>query len=683
MKNLLILFISLFILQSHSSPKVQKTCRFINTIPNYTKVYFCIYQNFFSDTYDCLMTFQGLWDDSYWTTSLDPQLPLYINSNDSSISTQIIQNISQLPDRFSIIIYEDLLETKPAFFVKADDFKRIKGSDQARWYIINLSKKMPNLNLYTQTSDCYKCLNIFTSEFQYLSNKSQIESFISLTTHQFFIYFSETPTEKFPTFQIKINENGVYTYFLLDSPNSPFLEIKEIIDSDPDLAYIPLIIALFIIICLCIIRVLFYHFYNKYKIKEKNASNEDLQPLNVLLQSSEEEIQKKKTPSSRVESLDLFRGIALTVMIFVNYGGGNYWFFSHSTWNGLTVPDLVFPFFIWIMGTSMALSFDKLQKSKPTKNFSHLDFIYKIVRRSIILFLLGMFINNGYDLDNWRIPGVLQRFGVCYLLIALIVSYIPKLDIQFLKPLKDILDYLYQWLLVLAVLLAYLLITYASKLEGCPRGYTGPGGLADYGQYWDCTGGIALYLDKKIFGESHIYHEPTSLSVYHTGMFDPEGFLGNLTSLFLTFTGYQCGRILINYKNDKDKLIRWVVWGVVLATIGTGLCGASKNEGVVPLNKNIWSISFVLVLGGLAFLCIAVCYVIVDMKKWWLGWPFIYVGRNSIVIYLGHEILEGFFPFSFKNDGDHCMALLCHCVGVGCWLWIAWRMNEEKVFIKV
>ena len=628
------------------------------------------------------MTFQGLWDDSYWTSSLDPQLPLYIYSNDSLLSTQIVQNISSLPARFSLIIYEDLTENKPAFFIKNDDFTRHKGSDRARWSIINLSKKMPNLQLYTQNSDCYKCLNLYTGEFQYLSNDSQIKSFINRTTHQFFIYFSQTPTTELPSFQIKINENGVYTYFLIDSQNSS-LEIKEIIDSDPDLAYLPLIIAFFILISLCIVRVLFTHFYSKYKARKIiPPSNEDLLPLNVPFQSSQEEIPKKK-PSARVESLDLFRGIALTIMIFVNYGGGNYWFFSHSTWNGLTVSDLVFPWFIWIMGTSMALSFDKLQKSKPAKNFSHLDFVYKIVRRSVILFLLGMFLNNGYDLGNWRIPGVLQRFGVGYLLIALIVSYVPKLDIQFLKPLKDILDYVYQWILVLAVLLVFLLITYVSKLEGCPRGYTGPGGLADYGQYWDCTGGAALYLDQKIFGEAHMYHEPTSQRVYHTGMYDPEGFLGNLTSLFLTFTGYQCGRILINYKEDKDKIIRWVIWGVVLASIGTVLCGASKNEGLIPLNKNLWSISFVLVLGGLAFLCIAACYVIVDMKKWWLGWPFIYVGRNSIAVYVGHEILEGFFPFSFRNDGDHSMALLSNLVGVGCWLWVAWRMNEEEVFIKV
>ena len=131
-------------------------------------------------------------------------------------------------------------------------------------------------------------------------------------------------------------------------------------------------------------------------------------------------------------------------MIFVNYEGGHYWFFAHSDWNGLTVADLVFPWFIWIMGTSMALSFDKLAKNKP-KDFDSLDFLYKIVRRALLLFALGMFLNNGWDLGQWRIPGVLQRFGVGYLVIAVIVSYVPKHDFRRLEVVKDVIDYWIQW----------------------------------------------------------------------------------------------------------------------------------------------------------------------------------------------------------------------------------------------
>lgn len=85
----------------------------------------------------------------------------------------------------------------------------------------------------------------------------------------------------------------------------------------------------------------------------------------------------------------------------VNYGGGGYWFFAHSIWNGLTVADLVFPWFIWIMGTSMALSFKNIKSESLT------NILRKIFRRAIILFALGLFLNNGYDLEHWRILGVL------------------------------------------------------------------------------------------------------------------------------------------------------------------------------------------------------------------------------------------------------------------------------------
>jgi heparan-alpha-glucosaminide N-acetyltransferase len=88
-------------------------------------------------------------------------------------------------------------------------------------------------------------------------------------------------------------------------------------------------------------------------------------------------------------------------MIFVNYGGGGYYFFAHSIWNGLTVADLVFPWFIFIMGSAMSLSFDGLLKKKVSRLF----LLRKAVRRSIILFGLGLFMNDGYYINQWRIPG--------------------------------------------------------------------------------------------------------------------------------------------------------------------------------------------------------------------------------------------------------------------------------------
>jgi len=113
-------------------------------------------------------------------------------------------------------------------------------------------------------------------------------------------------------------------------------------------------------------------------------------------------------------------------MIFVNYGGGSYWFFNHSIWNGLTVADLVFPWFVFIMGIAMPISFTSLLKRKTPMS----EILYKVIRRSVILFCLGLFINNGYYLPQWRVMGVLQRFGVAYFFNSLILLFVPKLGLS-------------------------------------------------------------------------------------------------------------------------------------------------------------------------------------------------------------------------------------------------------------
>lgn len=126
---------------------------------------------------------------------------------------------------------------------------------------------------------------------------------------------------------------------------------------------------------------------------------------------------------TRLQSLDSFRGFALTIMIFVNFNGGMYYFFNHSIWNGLTVADLVFPWFVWIMGTSMAIAFNSLLKRRTPRG----TMLYKVVRRACILFLLGLGLSNLHDLRNGRIPNVLQRFSISYLVVGLVMLYVPKM----------------------------------------------------------------------------------------------------------------------------------------------------------------------------------------------------------------------------------------------------------------
>lgn len=153
--------------------------------------------------------------------------------------------------------------------------------------------------------------------------------------------------------------------------------------------------------------------------------------------------------------------------MFVNYQGGNYEFFNHSLWDGLTLADIIFPFFMWIMGVSCAYSMKNCDKSPKWAQ------VPRIVKRSIILFVLGIIVNKNWELNDFRIMGVLQRFAISYLFIALIVLFFP---IHFsMYPFRET----NFWLRVMfAGILPVLSIclTYFLTYDNCPTGYTGPGG---------------------------------------------------------------------------------------------------------------------------------------------------------------------------------------------------------------
>ncbi|XP_065909111.1 heparan-alpha-glucosaminide N-acetyltransferase-like [Dysidea avara] len=391
---------------------------------------------------------------------------------------------------------------------------------------------------------------------------------------------------------------------------------------------------------------------------------------------------KKAHIKDRLKSLDCFRGLSLVIMIFVNYGGGGYWFFAHSKWNGLTVADLVFPWFMWIMGASIVFSFHGRRKS------SIYTMLYQVIRRSIILFGLGLFLNNGFDLQHWRIPGVLQRFGVSYFAVAmtelLCTRLYPRFNFRSIHFLDDIINNWIQLLVALTLIIIHLMITFLLPVNGCPKGYLGPGGIGDYGEHSGCTGGAARQIDLWVFGYKHIYQHPTCHELYHTGPFEPEGGLGTLNSIALCFMGLQAGKILMFHQLHKSRIPRMITWGLILGLVGAALSGFQKNEGWIPINKNLWSLSFILVMGGTAFLLLSVMYFCIDTIKWWNGVPFIYPGMNSIMVYCGSELLHGYFPFSWEQEHPtHFSRLASNLVGVGLWIVIAYYCFRIKFFVKI
>lgn len=159
------------------------------------------------------------------------------------------------------------------------------------------------------------------------------------------------------------------------------------------------------------------------------------------------------------------------------------------------------------------------------------------------------------------------------------------------------------------------------------RGYLGPGGLSENLTFPNCTGGAAGYIDRLLLGTDHIFQYPSAKWTYNTNMpFDPEGLLGILTSIITVILGLQAGKIFINCPTKWQRLVRFAVWTLLTGLLGGILCNFSQNAGWIPVNKNLWSLSYVLVLASMAFALLALFYLVIDEFDWWSGTPFYQAG---------------------------------------------------------
>ncbi|GAB1301766.1 Heparan-alpha-glucosaminide N-acetyltransferase [Apodemus speciosus] len=296
--------------------------------------------------------------------------------------------------------------------------------------------------------------------------------------------------------------------------------------------------------------------------------------------------------------------------------------------------------------------------------------------------------------DKVRIPGVLQRLGVTYFTVAV-------LELSFLKPVPD--SCTLGKKLLLSPRHHFQLAPMARHSDAgkplagfdilftCPwvpySGYLGPGGIGDLGKYPHCTGGAAGYIDRLLLGDNHLYQHPSSTVLYHTEVaYDPEGILGTINSIVMAFLGVQAGKILLYYKDQtKAILIRFAAWCFFLGLISIALTKMSANEGFIPINKNLWSISYVTTLSCFAFSILLILYPLVDVKGLWTGTPFFYPGMNSILVYVGHEVFEDYFPFQWKlaDEQSHREHLIQNVVATALWVLIAYILYKKKVFWKI
>uniref|UniRef100_A0A182PU71 Heparan-alpha-glucosaminide N-acetyltransferase catalytic domain-containing protein n=1 Tax=Anopheles epiroticus TaxID=199890 RepID=A0A182PU71_9DIPT len=486
----------------------------------------------------------------------------------------------------------------------------------------------------------------------------------------------------------QLGEFGVYDLIIQADGNGCTLETAK----QPVNVYLPFItVALIVLAVYGIVRLA------RYGLHRSRLAGFQQPPAQSAAgdaaQSSEENDKPQQgssaqvTPKKRLQSLDTFRGIAIMLMIFVNSGGGHYWWIEHATWNGLHVADLVFPWFLFIMGVCVPISL----RGQINRNVPKRTILSNIAVRSIKLFIIGLCLNsiNGPSLANLRIFGVLQRFGIAYFVVSVVHLFCHEQTVQSQNPLlranEDIFRLKKQWLIIGLLTVLYLLVMFFVAEPGCPRGYFGPGGKHLFNVFPNCTGGITGYIDRTILGIAHLYQRPTARYVYDAMPFDPEGPFGCLPTILQVFLGLQCGCTILAYTEHRQRLTRFAVWSVLLGLAAGILCGFSKNDGWIPINKNLWSFSYVLATASLAYLLLLMCYYVIDVKRTWNGRPFVYAGMNAIVLYVGHTVFHKMLPWHWRIGlmNTHLMLTLEALWNTVLWNLIALYLYNRKIFYNL
>lgn len=356
----------------------------------------------------------------------------------------------------------------------------------------------------------------------------------------------------------------------------------------------------------------------------------------------------------RILSLDVMRGFVVMCMILVNNGyGPTFAILEHSEWNGMTPCDLVFPFFLFLVGVSIAISF--------TRPLSTKERIRKVIIRTVSLFAIGLFLNAWnmlirgdavYILERLRFTGVLQRIAICYCISSLFFLWKKR----------------YIWHAVVFILIAYTFVL-----------FIGHGYSEDSNQNW------VSIIDKRLLG-SHML-----LKAYFDKVtVDPEGLISTIPAIAHTLIGICCGNaFLIGFQNHKKASSLFVI-SVVL-----GITGYLVSIGL-PLNKQIWSPSFVLTSCSIAAGVLGLLSLLIDrLEK--MNWTSVFqlFGLNVFFLYIASQVIPvvfvriGILPLFYDSLLQvfqwlpELASLAYALVHVAFFAIIAWVLYRKKYFIKI
>jgi predicted acyltransferase len=368
----------------------------------------------------------------------------------------------------------------------------------------------------------------------------------------------------------------------------------------------------------------------------------------------------------RLMSLDVFRGLTILLMIVVNNSGaGSFAQLQHAEWNGWTLTDLVFPFFLFITGVSLTFSF----AFRLDRDESRLRLLPHILRRAAIIFAIGLLLNAFpyYHLATWRIVGVLQRIAICYLAGSVLYLWTGART---------------RWAIIAALLVGYWLLMRFVPVPGCGI----PG--VDI-PLLDPSRNIVAWFDRKVM-MGRLYEHVS----------DPEGILSTFPAIANTLFGIAVGEWIRGLRTDSEKLLRRLVAVGISCFVAGGFWSL-----FFPANKRLWTSSYVLITVGLAMLALAACYWLMDVKKFrgrWTAIPVVF-GTNCIFAYalsefvaialarfklhLGGQLLsykDAFNSFTFDNIPQPQWSSLAYAFFFAAFCWfVTWLLYRRRIFLKI